>query len=200
LTIPLAVIMTFTIFISGYYFLCKRSMSIVYPLASVLLLVIAGTITEISTRRTNELVIYNCPDRYAIGIRTGKLLNVYSDSIRPGIEVMRHSAMLRLDVRMNQTGREDNVYNAGGRKIMIGGSFNRGIIESTFPDVVVLTGDRPQIDKSLNGCTHPSELIFTSARSGYTNLPGEVYFNLIDSIHFVRESGAYISSLKKTNK
>jgi competence protein ComEC len=200
LTIPSAIIMTFTIFISGYYFLCKRSMSIVYPLASVLLLVLAGTITEISTRRTNELVIYNCTNRYAIGIRTGKLLNVYSDSIRPGIEVKRHSAMLRLDVRMNQTGREDYVYKAGDRRILISGSLKGGINESTSNDVVVLTGDKPRIDKNLRACTNPSELIFTSARSGYTNLPAEAYFNLIDSIHFVRESGAYISSLKKTNK
>ncbi len=200
LTIPSAILMTFTIFISGYYFLCKRSMSMVYPLASVLLLVTAGTITEISTRRTNELIIYNCADRYSIGIRTGKLLNVYSDSIRPGIEVRRHSAMLRLDVRMNQTGRESYFYNADGRRILISGSLQRGTAESTSPDVAILTGDRPGIDKSLNGCSNPSELIFTSARSGYTSLSGEGYFSLIDSIHFVRDSGAYISSLKKNNK
>jgi competence protein ComEC len=201
LTIPSAIIMTFTIFISCYFFLYRRSISILYPFSSLLLLVLAGTITEMSTRRTNDVIVYNCTDRYAVGIRAGKLLNIYSDSIGRSMEVDRHSAMRRLEVRMNETVRENCIYNAGGNRILIGSFLNCDISEMIAPDIVVLTGSRPRIDRNLKNCKIPSELVFTSARSGFLKIAPEEYISRIDSVHFIRDGGAFISALKsKPNK
>jgi len=201
INIPSAIIMTFTIFISGYYLLYRKSISIHYPLISVLFLVLAGTLTEISARSTNELIVYNLSDRYAAGIRTGKLLNIYSDSIESGMEIARHKAMRRLDVKMNQTGRANYFCRAGESKIMIGSSINPDIAETICPDIVVISGAKPVFELNPEVCQSPSELVFTSARSGYLKIAEKDFISRIDSVHFVRESGAYRSSLKsKANK
>jgi hypothetical protein len=193
--------MTFTLFLTGYYFLYRRSISILFQISSLLLLVLAGTISEISTRRTNELITYNLTDRYAVGIRTGKTLNVYSDSTGSGIEIARHSAMRRLKVKINQTGRENCLYNAGGNRIMIGSILNPGIAEMVTPDIVVMTGARPRIERNPDFFKNPSELIFTSARPGYVKIALKDPISRVDTVHFVKESGAYVSSLKsKSNK
>ena len=60
------------------------------------LFILAGTVRDISSRTTNDLIIYNTPGSSTIGIRTGKILNLYSDTTLTRPEVIRHSASLGL--------------------------------------------------------------------------------------------------------
>ena len=73
---------------------------------SLLLFLLSGTIREISTRITNEIIVYNTPGISTIGIRTGKILNLYSDTTVAGAEVKRHCATLGLKMNMNRIGKE----------------------------------------------------------------------------------------------
>ena len=73
---------------SPYSILKKRSFSMIYPFSLLVLFAIADTTFEISARKTNELIVYNTPGNSTIGIRTGKILNLYSDTIQVRAEVL----------------------------------------------------------------------------------------------------------------
>ena len=67
-----------------------------------MIFLLTGTIREISTRITNEIIVYNTPGFSTIGIRTGKILNLYSDTTVAGPEVKRHCSTLGLKINLNR--------------------------------------------------------------------------------------------------
>ncbi len=95
------ILLTISIFLCLRFLLVKKSIHFLWPLSAILLLVATGTIGDITTRRSDELIVYNSIGSSTVGIRTGKILNIYSDSLPPGPEVARHCAML--DLRSDNT-------------------------------------------------------------------------------------------------
>lgn len=186
------ILLTGTIFLLSHFLLNKQSISVFYPIALIILFVTAGTITEISVRTSNELIVYNTPGSSTIGIKSGKILNLYSDTslIRP--EVIKHCASLGLRIKINTMKNKYYCIRAGERNIIICNSLDQIILQNFSADIVILTGLRPSIDKNMTFRKPPETLILSSEASSGYRLPKQVDFKGIDTIHFVRKAGAFI--------
>jgi hypothetical protein len=162
----------------------------------VLIIFITGsTVGDIYTRTTNELIVYNTPGLPTIGIKTGKILNLYADTTVTRPEVMRHCATLGLKTKTNILKNKVYCIDVGERKILISNYLNNYLLVNFKPDIAILTGVRPEIEKNLSPGQFPKTLIITSeAASGYS-LPQNTDFALTNTVHLVRKSGAFIKCI-----
>jgi competence protein ComEC len=189
------ILLTLTIFLFSYFILKKHSFSIIYPISAMFLFVFSGTVTEISTRTRNEVIVYNSPGSSTIGIKTGKILNLYSDTslVRP--EVLRHCATLGLKIKTNSLSNNMYCIEAGKKKLLIANSLNKNILKNFMPDIVILTGLRPEIEKNLSLRQFPGILIISSKATSGIRLQQQIDFSGIVTVHQVRKSGAYIKKI-----
>jgi competence protein ComEC len=189
------ILLTLTIFAFGYFLLKKRTFPILYPLWLLILYVMSGTGKEISTRTINELIVYNIPGKSTIGIKTGKILNLYSDISIPDSEIRRHCATLGLKLKKNTLRNNFSCINAGDKKIIITTSLEKTILQYPNPDIVILTGLHPEIENNFSFRQSPEILIITSEAAPGFRFPKHIGFSGIDTIHFVQKSGAFITSI-----
>jgi competence protein ComEC len=189
------ILLTCSIFLLGYWLLNRKSFAVIYPVIFLLLFVMTGMIKDISSKKTNELIIYNTPGSTTIGLKTGKTLNLYADTtfIRP--EVSRHCSVLGLKIKTTVLNNTYQCLQTGNKKILITRVLSSLIIRNYNPDIVILTGNRPVIENNLS-LLHPPRLIIVSseATSGF-HFPQQSVLSGIDSIHFVRKSGAFIKRI-----
>jgi competence protein ComEC len=189
------ILLTALIFTFSYFLLKKESFSILFPILFLALFVSAGTISEISTRNNNELIVYNTTGVSTIGIKTGKILNIYSDTSLIGTEVLRHSATLGLKPIINTPDDKLLYIEAGEKKILISNLINNSILQYYKPDIVILNGLRPEIEKTLSTKQlHVAIIITSKATSGF-RIPAQADLTGIDTLHFVRKSGAFIERI-----
>ena len=189
------ILLTLTIFTLSYFILKKKSFSIVYLISLILLFAVAGTIKEISTRKTNELIVYNTVGTSTIGIKTGKILNLYCDSAQAGPEVLRHCATLGLKIKTNTLKNKSYYIRAGEKNILISNTLQKNTLKSSVPDIIILTGLRPEIENNLTLVKPPETLIVTSQASAGFHIPERVNLAGIDTVHFVKKSGAFIRKI-----
>ncbi|MBK7712490.1 MAG: ComEC/Rec2 family competence protein [Bacteroidales bacterium] len=186
------ILLTVTIFLLTSYLLNRRSFSVIYPISALLIFLLAGTIRDIMTSCTNELIVYNTPGRSTIGIRTGKILNIYSDTACAMPEVKRHSSTLGLKINMNRLGNGNIFLKAGKTKILISNSVNRRILNAYLPDYVILTGAAPAIESEKDtggGFNHP-----VIAADGFPGFYSSFRKKSVPAypVYSVRKSGAFI--------
>ena len=195
LTTAECILLTCTIFLISHWLTDRKSFRVIYPLIFLTLFVFSGLAKDIFSKTTNELIIYNTPGSLTIGIRTGKILNLFTDTsiVRP--EVNRHCATLGLKIQL--TVLKNNYYckKVSGEKILITDFLNKKIIQNFVPDIVILTGSKPKIEKNLNLVNSPDIIIISSEATSGFRFPQQAVFSGIDSIHFVRKSGAYIKRI-----
>lgn len=185
------ILLSVTIFLFTFFLLKRESFSINYPLAALLLLIFAGTVKDIFTARTGEVIVYNSIGSATIGVRTGRVLNLYSDTSVAKPEVLKHCATMRLKLNIAQTGNKCRLIQTADKNILISGNLNQNIILNQKPDIVILSGLYPHIEKG-NDFIKPIEvLVITSEASTAYHLPDDFGYEKVDSIHFVRKSGAY---------
>lgn len=189
------ILLTGTIFLFSYFLLKKHSFSVFYPVTALILFVFAGTYIEISNRATNEIIVYNTPGIPSVGIKTGKVLNIYSDTsiVRP--EVLRHCATLGLRVKTTALKNRYYCFRAGKKNILISNSLNNKILQNFNPDIVVLTGSNPAIENNLLFRQFHGTLIISSQASSGFHLPQQIDISGVDTVHMVRKSGAFIQSI-----
>jgi competence protein ComEC len=180
-----------TIFLFSIAVLKKRSMPSIFPLAALLILVSAGTAREISTRVTNEIIVYNTPGSSTIGIRTGKILNLYSDSAVERPEVKKHCATLGLKIKMNISGTRSDCITAGDTRILITGSLNQEILEYHSPDIVILTGKKPVVELERFPRWKPSFLVIAADGPPLFSRNRNKKQLKAFPLYLVRESGAF---------
>jgi competence protein ComEC len=185
-------LLTCTIFLFSYWLLNKKSFPVIYPVSFLLLFVMAGMIKEISSKKTNELIIYNTPGLTTIGVKTGKILNLYTDTsyIRP--EVSRHCSALGLKIKSTVLNNTYQCLETGEKRILITKALNNLMIMNLNPDIVILTGTRPVIEKNLSVLHPPGLIIISSEATSAFRFPQQSAFAGTDSIHFVRKSGAFV--------
>jgi len=183
------------IFLLMWFLLKKDSIPILYPLVALFLLVSAGTVRNIMTRTTNELIVYNTIGSSTTGIRTGKTLYLFSDTSLAKPEVTRHCATLRL--KMKRAPVSDNYYllRAGRKNILICNSLENNILNDFKSDVLILTGSYPRIGQGVDLSAHPGALIITSEAAPGYKLPGNIRIERADTVHYVRKSGAFTMRL-----
>ena len=195
LTTAECILLTCTIFLISHWLSDRKSFRVIYPLIFLTLFVFSGLAKDIFSKTTNELIIYNTPGSLTIGIRTGKILNLFTDTsiVRP--EVNRHCATLGLKIQL--TVLKNNYYckKVSGEKILITDFLNKKTIQNFVPDIVILTGSTPKIEKNLNLVNSPGIIIISSEATSGFRFPQQTVFSGIDSIHFVRKSGAFIKRI-----
>ena len=84
---------------------------------------------------------------------------------------------------------------AGEKKILISDFLNKNIVQEFVPDIVILTGSKPDIENNLNFQHPPGIIIFSAGVASGFRIPKQVVITGIDSIHFVRKSGAFVKQI-----
>lgn len=189
------ILLVCTIFLFSHWLLNRRTFHLFYPLIFLALFCVYGLTSDIITSSGNELIIYNTPGSATIGIKTGRVLNLYADTTLIRAEVSRHSASKGLRIEQKLLGNSCFCVKAGSKKILLTCFLNPGLLRNYRPDIVILTGKRPQIGNDMHFSTVPSELIISSAAVSSFHFPQQTVFSGIDTVHFVRKSGAFIKSL-----
>jgi hypothetical protein len=164
-------------------------------LAVLILFVLTGAVMEISTRTTNELIVYNTPGSSTIGIKTGKIINIYSDTSLAGPEIKRDCATLGLRIKINTLKNKFYCIRVGEKNILISNSLDKNILQNFTPDIVVLTGLLPDLKNNMPIKQSTKALIVTSTASMGSYIPTQDIFTSIDTVHFVRKSGAFITRI-----
>jgi competence protein ComEC len=188
------ILLTITIFLFTYFLLRKKSIPILYPLSALLLLLLSGTIRDLSTKATNELIVYNTIGYSATGVRTGKILNLYSDTCVVGPEVAKHCATLNLKVELNNISKPNFRIKAGDNNILITDYLNNSVLKNLSPYIVILKG-RPYIGKDISSGMKPHVVVISPEVARGSQFYRMVKAIKADSVHSVREQGAFFIRL-----
>jgi hypothetical protein len=196
LTVPECVLLSCTIFLFSYYFLKKRSISVVYPVFLLLLLFAVSAIRDTVSKRTDQLIVYNTPGNTTIGIRTGKILNLYSDTLLIRTEIIRHSAVLGLKIKSFPLNKSYNMISVAGEKILVTNTVKNEILQQYNPDLIIVTDARPEFGPHLK--LAGKKIIVVQA----ANLPDYLINEIKSSVflYFVKHSGAYTERIGIVHK
>lgn len=185
------ILLTGVISLFMYFLLKKESVSIIYILIALIFFLGGGTIKEIINRRSNEMIVYNTSGYSAIGIRTGHILNLYSDNISIPPEVARHCASLGLKLEFRQQSKSFQLLKTGGKTIMITDSLKSGHSNYKSINYLILRGNKPYIDRNYTISRLPENIIVSSEAGSGFHLPYQLNYPDKYAIWFVRKSGAY---------
>jgi competence protein ComEC len=183
---------TATLFLFSIFLLRKKSIPVFYPLTALIIFLAAGSISKLSTSITNELIVYNTPGHSTIGIRTGRVLNLYSDTTVAGADVKRHCATLGLKMNLNMIDEKYNCIKAGKTKIIIMGSGGKITPDGFSPDIVILTGSKPAAEFIKD--TNSQSEVTVIAAEGFPYI-STLHRNKTATSHHVyqvKKSGAFI--------
>ncbi|HLN22293.1 MAG TPA: ComEC/Rec2 family competence protein [Bacteroidales bacterium] len=186
MTIPECIILSFTIFTLTYFILEGRK-KLHVPLAVVLVYIAATTIKTYIIKTSGELIVYNCVGSASTGIRSGKVLYLYTDSAIILPEVKRHCASLDLEPRI-MINKKPLVISAGGHRILFSQSPGKDARYVKNADFLIVNGnfDVNDFRKMNDSCT----IIVTGNVTGGNKMPSS---NI--AVHSVKQSGAFIRSL-----
>lgn len=176
------------IFILAESLLNHKTISMRYPLIALLFLTSFITISNIPSIRSEELIVYNTPGSYTVAIRSGKKLNLFTDNIMPPSAVLRHCDTKNYRLVMNRKEIPPLALDAGGKRILITSNLNNNILKKIRPDFIILCGKNSGNFESYRYDGKVSTLIITAGPQTLHPLPPD---RLIDSLHYVRLSGAY---------
>ncbi len=187
-----------TISLVIFIFLLFRSLSdrkdfpFRYCLIALLFFTLSLTTRDLSVRKTDELIVYNSACSYAIGIRTGRHLNLYTDCPDVPEEVLRHCAVRNLKIRENKITGETTILRTGDHKILLAGNPGRRTIENADPDYMIIYGNGSRLRSQIPSDNRLNAIIFTrsAGSAGILNVK-EAGIN----IHYVKTSGAFIAGL-----
>lgn len=186
------ILLMITIFLFTSVLLKRRSVPTFLAMMSLLFFIIAGTAKSIRTKTTGELIVYNTAGYTTVGIRSGNVLNIYSDSLSSQ-EVNRHKAVLGLEERLLLLDRNPKLIMAGGRKILITEILTTKILTELDPDYIILTGRKPFIEKDTGHTVRSRKLIIGPGVSSGFRIPDGISGS--ENEFIVRKEGAYYSRL-----
>ena len=193
-TIESALLFSF-IFLFMLVILNRKTLPIRYPLFALMLFLLAGSVNSISDRTSCELIVYNGIGLSPIGIRTGSVLNLFSDSDTLLPEVAKHCVTRGLKVNLIKTDAEAHLIKVEKKSILICNGLSNNVVQKTKPDIVILRGKYPKIDKDITFPGPVEGLILTSeVATGYRLKLNSKGINP-DTIHYVRISGAFRARL-----
>jgi competence protein ComEC len=195
MTTPECALLSVTIYVLFISLLRKEPLPARYPIILMIFCAAVSTVTSISTNSSSEVIVYSSSRAFSVGIRTGNTLNVWSDTTVAGPEVIKHSSTLRLRVKTICVSGKNVCIKAGGKKIMVCSSLKKPVYERFGPDIIVLTGPRPEIDKRIPLSLFKGTIILTGGTPSGIRLPVEGNFQYDFTVHSVRRSGAYIRRL-----
>jgi len=184
------ILLTVTIFLFMLSLQKDKKYSPFFFLTALGLFVVAGAALDLTSRITNELIVYNTPGFSTIGIKTGKTLNLYADTTLQRTEVLKHCSTEGLKLKSNLIENNPVCLVAGKNKIMICSSPDDRAMKKFMPDIVIITG--PKLNDTDPFTGHSADvLVFTSKMAAGYRIPGYYYSSDIDTVHLVSKSGAF---------
>jgi competence protein ComEC len=186
-----SILLFIAIFLFMLFFLNRRAFPLRYTLYAIFLFISAGTVRSISDRTSGELIVYNTAGSNAIGIRTGKIMNLYCDTAVVPTEVLRHCATRGLKLKPGIHNKESSCIIYKGWKILISRTLSTKLIQKTGPDHIIITGPNSLTKKQMQFSKPVSSIVMTPSVSSYFNLSGKLKNANIDTIHYVKKSGAF---------
>lgn len=184
------ILMTITIFFFMRYILNRRAVRIAVPLSALLLLVLAGTIKDITTRRSSELLVYNS-EQSPVGIRNGKRLDLWTDKDLVSPEVSRHCSALGLKAECHPAGNFPVIFTAGGHRILMTSAVSTALLQKTSPDILIIRGLYPSVEKPLLPAAGIKKIIVTSGTSLSYRISELVMSLHPDTLHLTERDGAF---------
>lgn len=186
-----SILLFFTIFFFLWFLFNRRSFPVRYPVYALLIFCLTDSLRDISVRTTGELVVYNTAGPDAIAVRTGKILDIYTNSESPPQEVSRHSASAGLRIRQHALNEKFNLIVKGDNKILICNFLSNNLFQATRPDHIILTGSS-ESDAGKIWFPRPiKSLILTPGAPSGLSLKWRMQFQSFDTIHSIRKSGAF---------
>lgn len=137
------------IFLLTLSLLNRKTIPLRIPLIALLVLEGAGSIRSIHDRVTGELIVYNGISESQAGIRTGRTLNLWSESDTLMPEAARHSMTRGLKVNKIHAGPDAHLIETGNKRILICNNLTKVLVQKTQPDIVILKGRFPRIDTEI---------------------------------------------------
>ena len=172
----------------------KKSIPAAYPLFFVAFFALTSTARDIFIKKSNELIIYNTPGLSNVGVRNGKILNLFSDSSIVTSDVRKHCATLGLEIKHKVLNNGYHLITTGREKILITNRLNNDILKDLNPGIVIITSRDPVIERDLypgNSCR--AIVVSSGVRSGFLPLhPGDT---ALCTVHYVKKSGAFVRRL-----
>ncbi len=190
-----SILLFFVIFIFMLFLMNRKMYPLRYLFYALLLFISAGTIRNISDRTSAELIVYNTAGSGVIGIRTGKILNLYSDTTLIPPEVVRQCATRGLKLKRNILDKNITGLIAGNSRILICNYLNNRLVQKADPDFIILRGLYPKVEKQIIFPKPVNSLIMTPQVSSYFNFSANLPNFKTDTIHFVKKSGAFRARL-----
>lgn len=169
-----------------YFILGEKRRSPLPLLFLIALYFISGTIKDIRIRSSSELIVYNTRGHPVTGIRNGKVLNLYSDTAFIPAEVLRHSSTLGLKTVMHKFP-ADKYLKTDGKTIWIGSQ--KGYSMPDEADYLIFANTR-----MLKGNTDFKGSIILTGNVRKVPM-GWISSGNRYRIHYIRESGAYVTKL-----
>lgn len=150
------------IFLLTMSLLNRKAIPLRIPLIALLVLAGAGSVRSIHDRVSGELIVYNGISESQVGIRTGRKMNLWSaaDTVMP--ETARHCMTRGLKVNEINAGSDVRLIESGNLRILICSQLNKVLLQKTQPDIVVLKGKYPKIDKRIKPDEIPETVITCS--------------------------------------
>ncbi len=174
----------------------RKSFALRYPLIALLLFVSAGTVRSIADRTSSEIIVYNSIGTSPVGIRTGKIMNLYSDSDTIPPEVAKHCFTKGLKINLMRSDSNDHMLKISGKSIIICNKLTKNALQEIKPDMVILKGKYPVIQKEIGYNGLVEGIILGSDVVLNNRINPELSKLNPDTIHAVRSSGAYRRKLR----
>jgi len=177
------------IFLFTMSLLNSKAIPLRVPLIALLVLAGAGSVRSIHDRVSGELIVYNGISESQVGIRTGMMLDLWSvsDTVMP--EAARHIMTRGLKVKDIHAGPDVRLIETGNRRILICGQLTEVLVQKTRPDIVVLRGKYPRIDRRIKPDDIP-ETVITGSEVSAKSLKIIDPWKTHSRIHEVGVSGA----------
>jgi hypothetical protein len=173
----------------------RKVFPIHYPLYALLLFITAGTLRSISDRNSCELIVYNGTGSSQVAIRTGRVMNLYSDTDTIFPEVAKHCYTRGLKLNLIKSRFPAYLLKIDNKRILICNNLTNSVLQKEEPDMIILKGKYPRIDKEIDITGAVEALIMTSdVASGYK--PDlDLNRGKPDTIHHVKKTGAFRARL-----
>jgi competence protein ComEC len=185
-----AILLSLFIFIFFRFITNRRNVSVLYPSIVLLLFLTAGTIKKISCRMSDELIVYNSFTATVIGIRTGDILNIYSDTTVFQPEVLKHIATRGLKLRLVKMSQTSFLLKAGENRILITSYPSNGQLEAGKPDIIIIMGPMIRQKEIINRYEPVKATIITGNIPFGTQGGEKIFRTLSDTLYYPRKSGA----------
>jgi hypothetical protein len=195
MTGPECFLLSAAISVSFYFLLKKDKIALQYPLLTLFLFVLAGTIKDVSVRTTKEIIVYNTIRHPCVGIRTGGVLNVYFTGGTLPPEILKHSSTLGLEIDADTLPAGNGNFIAGNRKISILNAGENSFITIISPkDLMFQRQDNLPYEKSQNENPPLIHIVALNSRE-VKDLRHSLPDDHTIKVHVIKKSGAYRMSL-----